>query len=156
MLFLIIHYFFTKHPLEFPVVFSLLSRCNLPEMYWRLLETVLTRLDPPSTTNEKQSTFQTKYHGFLHLIACENILASGPNQLYLPEWLTSRLLSTSYATERAVNLLRLYIKFNRLETAYRLAMDMLEAAMNKGADPSSFGLRVSIFNLLYLFFVVFK
>uniref|UniRef100_A0A095BUH3 Nuclear pore complex protein Nup160 n=1 Tax=Schistosoma haematobium TaxID=6185 RepID=A0A095BUH3_SCHHA len=120
------------------------SRCNLPEMYWRLLETVLTRLDPPSTTNEKQSTFQTKYHGFLHLIACENILASGPNQLYLPEWLTSRLLSTSYATERAVNLLRLYIKFNRLETAYRLAMDMLEAAMNKGADPSSFGLRSTL------------
>ncbi|CAH8523113.1 unnamed protein product [Schistosoma intercalatum] len=122
------------------------SRCNLPEMYWRLLETVLTRLDPPSTTNEKQSTFQTKYHGFLHLIACENILASGPNQLYLPEWLTSRLLSTSYATERAVNLLRLYIKFNRLETAYRLAMDMLEAAMNKGADPSSFGLRSTLSN----------
>ncbi|XP_018650670.1 hypothetical protein Smp_194730 [Schistosoma mansoni] len=122
------------------------SRCSLPELYWRLLETVLTRLDPPSKINEKKTTFQTKYHGLLHLIACENILASGPNQLYLPEWLTSRLLSTSYATERAVNLLRLYIKFNRLETAYRLAMVMLEAAMNNGADPSSFGLRSTLSN----------
>ncbi|CAH8494893.1 unnamed protein product [Schistosoma turkestanicum] len=126
--------------------YSYFNQSNLPELYWCLLETVLTRLDPPNPTNSKPSTFQTNSHGLLHLIACENILASGPNQLYLPEWLTSRLLSTSYATERAVNLLRLYIKFNRLEIAYQLAMDILESAMNNAAYASSFGVRSTLSN----------
>ncbi|KAH8875909.1 Nuclear pore complex protein [Schistosoma japonicum] len=120
------------------------SRYNLSELYWRLLETVLTRLDPPRRNEKQQSAFHAPSHGILHLIACENILTSGPNQLYLPEWLTSRLLSTGCITERAVSLLRLYLKFNRLEIAYRLAMDMLEAALGNGADPSSFGLHSTL------------
>ncbi|KAK4472010.1 hypothetical protein MN116_005386 [Schistosoma mekongi] len=120
------------------------GRYNLSELYWRLLEAVLTRLDPPRLSEKQQSTFHTPSHGTLHLIACENILTSGPNQLYLPEWLTSRLLSTGCVTERAVSLLRLYLKFNRLEIAYRLAIDMLEAALGNGADPSSFGLHFTL------------
>ncbi|CAH8846219.1 unnamed protein product [Trichobilharzia szidati] len=72
---------------------------------------------------------------------------SRPNQLYLPEWLTLRLVSTKYATERTISLLRLYIKYNRLEAACRLAIDMLETAVTEGIDPSLFGLRCTLSKL---------
>ncbi|CAL8098470.1 unnamed protein product [Calicophoron daubneyi] len=119
---------------------------RLSELYWHLLEVVLTRLDPPyiSTSLSSRVCRQSLGGGQLHLLACERILESGPNRLNLPGWLVSRMLNSSARTARPVGLLRLYFRFDRIEAAYRLIMDMLDAAIGICADPSAFGIKSNL------------
>ncbi|KAA3680962.1 nuclear pore complex protein Nup160 [Paragonimus westermani] len=124
----------------------------LGELYWRLLEVILNRLDPAIRSVIFQSAFprqhMTNDGGYLHLLACQRLLQSGPNRLHLPEWLVSRLLCTSARTCRPAGLLRLYLQQDRIVPAYDLVMDMLDAATGvTGADPSAFGLLLSVGHL---------
>ncbi|KAF7261231.1 hypothetical protein EG68_01523 [Paragonimus skrjabini miyazakii] len=121
----------------------------LGDLYWRLLEVILNRLDPaiPSVICQSLSPRQhmTTDGGHLHLLACQRLLQSGPNRLHLPEWLVSRLLCASTRTCRPAGLLRLYLQQDRIVSAYDLVMDMLDAATGvTGADPSAFGLLTTL------------
>ncbi|KAF6779850.1 hypothetical protein AHF37_00693 [Paragonimus kellicotti] len=121
----------------------------LGELYWRLLEVILNRLDPavPSVICQSASPRQHMKTdgGHLHLLACQRLLQSGPNRLHLPEWLVSRLLCASARTCRPAGLLRLYLQQDRIVSAYDLVMDMLDAATGvTGADPSAFGLLTTL------------
>lgn len=119
------------------------SQCDLPEIYWRLLEVVLVRLDPPRCSTTELLELKTKrYYGLMHLVAARNLLEFKDHFVYLPEWLSLHLLSTSFLTERAIDLLRLYVVNGRVFEAYGLATDMIEAAIGNRTDPSAFGLRV--------------
>ncbi|KAF8571500.1 hypothetical protein P879_06299 [Paragonimus westermani] len=123
----------------------------LGELYWRLLEVILNRLDPATHSVIFQSVsprqHMTTDSGYLHLLACQRLLQSGPNRLHLPEWLVSRLLCTSARTCRPAGLLRLYLQQDRIVPAYDLVMDMLDAATGvTGADPSAFGLLTTLNN----------
>lgn len=119
----------------------------LGDLYWRLLEVILSRLDPSTTVAAKKSNSKQAHAfsgGHLLLLACRHLLGSGPTQLHLPEWIVSRLLSSTTDTSRPIGLLRLYLQYDRIETAYHLIMDMLDAARGTGSDPSAFGLQASL------------
>lgn len=114
----------------------------LDRLYWCLLEVILTLLDPP---NPRSPTSSTLNPGLLHLVACEHLLRSDPGKLSIPTWLVTRLQSAHLRTGRPVQLLRLFWKFDRVEEAYTLAMNMLNAANGHNtADPATFGLQISL------------
>ncbi|CAH8482964.1 unnamed protein product [Dicrocoelium dendriticum] len=124
-----------------------LRNLALGDLYWRLLEVILSCLDPSTTVSAKKSTSEqahTFYGGHLLLLACQHLLSSGPTQLHLPEWLVSRLLSGTTRTSRPIGLLRLYLQYDRIEASYHLIMDILDAARGSGSDPSAFGLQASL------------
>lgn len=122
------------------VYFHSSSPNALDRLYWCLLEVMLTLLDPP---NPRSSTSSTLQPGLLHLVACEHLLRSDPGKLSIPTWLVTRLQSAHLRTSRPVQLLRLFWKFDRVEEAYTLAMNMLDAANGHNtADPATFGLQV--------------
>uniref|UniRef100_A0A183AYC6 Rap-GAP domain-containing protein n=1 Tax=Echinostoma caproni TaxID=27848 RepID=A0A183AYC6_9TREM len=117
----------------------------LSRLYWSLLELILTRMDPPSASDNATSKRGSHQPGLLHLIACERLLESTPIRLHIPTWLITRLQSTHFQTSRPVQLLRLYWRFDRVEDAYNLTMDMLTAATGRDlADPAAFGLQASL------------
>ncbi|THD20764.1 hypothetical protein D915_008410 [Fasciola hepatica] len=119
----------------------------LDRLYWCLLEVMLTRLDPPCPPSSPSPphTHIALQPGLLHLIACEQLLRSDPGRLYIPTWLVTRLQTANLRTSRPVQLLRLYWRFDRVEEAYTLAVNMLNAATGyKTADPVTFGLQVSL------------
>ena len=66
----------------------------------------------------------------LHLLACRTLLKGSLTQsspIQLPCWLTQHLLSSRDGP--AVPLLRLFLEYNRLQEAYRLAVAMLSASI---------------------------
>ncbi|OON20483.1 hypothetical protein X801_03637, partial [Opisthorchis viverrini] len=119
---------------------------SISELYWRLLEVVLTRLDPPTANASLRSLHNHRPlvnggGGQLHLIACEHLLNSKPNQIHLPQWLVSHLVSPAIVTARPVGLLRLYMRYDRVEAAYLLTMQMLDTALTSLTEASTPGLQ---------------
>ncbi|TGZ58526.1 hypothetical protein CRM22_009617 [Opisthorchis felineus] len=120
---------------------------SINELYWRLLEIVLKRLDPPTANPSLRSPHNhcplvNGGGGQLHLLACEHLLNSKPNQLHLPQWLVSHLVSPAIVTTRSVGLLRLYMRYDRVEAAYLLTMELLDTAITSLTDASTPGLQL--------------
>ncbi|VDN43752.1 unnamed protein product [Dibothriocephalus latus] len=114
-------------------------------LYWSLLRILLSNLDGAGTKRRGVGAVWD-----LALLASHILLSSEPQPVQIPSWLTQLILRDPFTVSKTTvtsasdprplpsavtPYLRLLLKFDRLQEAYRLSCDVLTAALGPEAVP---------------------